>query len=115
MPKSSFTFDKAVPVNHDFRKQPGGYEAARFLSWLEQETVQGLQRSYGDAEATKAVIFLYVNRAFEAHMLEPQVGQLFGKCIVRAGFNEEDEEPAFAWLESFAQVAARVHGETPRL
>ena len=96
-------------MTHDFRSQPIGVAADCFCSWLEQETIQSLGRSYGDAEATKGTIFLFVNRAYEAHMPEPHIGELFGKCISRAGFKEQDEEPAFEWLDHFGQLAAKVH------
>jgi hypothetical protein len=42
-------------------------------------------------------------------MPESQIGEMFGKCIVRPGFREQDEEPAFAWLEHFGQIAAATH------
>ncbi|HMF19794.1 MAG TPA: hypothetical protein VKE98_21495 [Gemmataceae bacterium] len=99
-------------MKHDFRKQPDGKAAKRFCSWLEQETIDSLRRSYGDGEATKSAIFLFVNRAYEAHMPEAEIGELFGRCIVRAGFREEEEEPCFVWLEHFGQIAASVHGNT---
>jgi hypothetical protein len=83
-------------MKHDFRLQSSGEAAERFCLWLEQETVAMLRRSYGDAEATKGAIFLFVNRAYESHMPEPKIGGMLGKCIVHAGFREQDEEPAFA-------------------
>jgi hypothetical protein len=69
-----------------------------------------MRRSYGDGEATKGALLLFVNRAYEAHMPEAQIGEIYGGCIVRAGFREQDEEPAFAWLEHFGQIAAQMHG-----
>jgi len=96
-------------MKHDFQRQPTGEAADRFRSWLESETVSMLQRGYGDAEGTKSAIFLFVNRAFEAHLPEKDIGAMFGRCVARAGFQERDEESAFAWLESFGQIAAKVH------
>lgn len=96
-------------MKHDFRKQLSGELANAFYSWLEQETIDSLRRSYGDGESTKGAIFLFVNRAYEAHMPETQIGELFGRCMVRAGFREQDEEPAFSWLEHFSQIAMGVH------
>jgi hypothetical protein len=98
-------------MKHDFRQQPSGEAAEQFCSWLEQETTASLRHSYGDAEATKSAIFLYVNRAYEAHMPGEQIGKMFGKCIARAGFREQDDEPAFAWLEFFGQLAAGVQAD----
>lgn len=97
-------------MKHDFRLQPTGDAADRFCSWLEQETINMLRRSYGDGEATKGDIFLFVNRAYEAHMPETQIGEAFGRCMVRAGYQEQDEEPLLSWLEAFGQLAAKVHG-----
>ena len=96
-------------MKHDFRNRTDGAEANRFRGWLERETVDSLRRGYGDGEATKAAIFLFVNRAYEAHMPEPEIGALFGRCVIQAGFREEDEEPAFVWLEHFAAIAEGVY------
>jgi hypothetical protein len=100
-------------MKHDFRAMPDGPEATEFLEWLEKETSAGLRRSYGDGEATKAMIFLYANRAYEAHMPEQEIGGLFGKCVVRAGYCEEEEPPAFEWLEHYGAIATRVHTDEP--
>jgi hypothetical protein len=96
-------------MKYDFRYGLRGDMADSFCSWLEQVTIESLSRSYGDGEATKAAIFLFVNRAYEARMPESKIGEMFGKCIVRAGFQERDEEAVFAWLEHFGQIAAKVY------
>jgi hypothetical protein len=103
-------------LKHDFRQQPSGDAAERFRSWHEQETIASLRQAFGNEEATKAAVFLFVNRAYEAHMPESAIAEMFGKCIVQAGFREQHEEPAFAWLEHFAQIASAVHrdGVRPR-
>ena len=97
-------------MKHDFRKEPDGTEDTRFREWLEDETIEALKRDYGDGEATKATVFLFVNRAYEAHMPEDEIAELFGKCVVRAGYREEDEEAVFSWLDAFGQIAKGVHG-----
>ena len=68
-----------------------------------------LRRSIGDAEGLKTTIFLYVNRAYEAHMQEEEIGELFGRCFVQAGFGEEDEDFAFNTLEFLGEIAKNVH------
>jgi hypothetical protein len=98
-------------MKHNFQQQPSGEAAERFCSWLEQETTESLRRSLRDEEAIKSAIFLFVNRVYEARMPETQIGEMFGKCIVRAGFREQDEESAFAWLEQFGQLAAGVYDD----
>ncbi len=97
-------------MKHDFLIEPTGDGADRFYSWLERETIDSLRRSHGDAEATKAAVFLFVNWAYEAHLPESKIGGMFGVCIVRAGFSEAEEEPAFALLEELGQLAAHVYG-----
>jgi hypothetical protein len=99
-----------APMKHDFRTAPDGEAAERFRAWLERETTDGLKRAFGNPESTKTVIFLFVNRAFEAHMPEQMIGQTFGKCIARAGLGEPDQEAAISWLEAFAELARGVHG-----
>jgi len=99
-------------MKHNYRNSTDKDAGEQFRKWLETETVASLTTSYGDGEATKAAIFLFVNRAFESQMPQSEIGKLFGTCIVRAGFREEDEEPAFAWLEAFANVARGAYGGT---
>jgi hypothetical protein len=97
-------------MKHDFATSIDKAADDRFLAWLEAETIDGLKRSYGDGEGTKSMIFLFVNRAYEAHMPEPLIGGMFGKCIIRAGYREEDEDPAYDLLEFLGGIARGVHG-----
>ncbi len=99
-------------MKHDFRTQPDGNEAEQFLTWLERETIDQFQRTLGAAEGTKAAIFLYVNRAYEAHLPEEQIAGLFGRCFVRADRPESDEDEAFDLLELFSEIAHATHGPT---
>jgi len=51
-----------------------------------------------------------VNRAYESHLPEADIGGMFGKWVVGAGFSESEAEAALFWLEFFGQLAAKVHG-----
>ncbi len=97
-------------MKYDLRHDPDSAEAKAFLDWLAVETTESLRRCRGDAEQAKAGIFLFVNRAYEAHMPEAKIGEMFGICLVRAGYAEEEEDSMLSWLEVFGQVAASVHG-----
>jgi hypothetical protein len=97
-------------MKHDFATSTDRATEERFRAWLEAETTDGLKRSYGDGEGTKSIVFLFVNRACEARMPESLIGETFGKCIVRAGYREEDEGPAFDLLEFLCGIARGVHG-----
>jgi hypothetical protein len=94
---------------HDFRIEPRGEAADRFRAWLENETIEDLRRCHGDAEGLKTMIFLYVNRAYEAHMPDEEIGKLFGKCFVRAGFGQQDQDFAFDMLQFLGDIAKQVH------
>ena len=96
-------------MQHDFRSQPEGEAAERFLNWLEQETIDMLRRTADDAEGTKTAVFLYVNRAYEAHLPEQEMARLFGRCFVRAGRAEEEQDAVFNQLEFFAEIAKIAH------
>lgn len=99
-------------MKHDFRIESTGIAADSFCEWLQSETTTALVRDYGNAEATKASIFLFVNRAFEAHLPESKVAEFFGKSVARAGYSEQEQEPAFAWFETFVNVARGAHSGT---
>ncbi len=100
-------------LKHDFREQADGEEAERVLAWLERETIDWLQRTVGDAEGTSTGIFLYVNRAYEAQLSDEQIGGLFGKCFVRAGRGEDEQDSAFELLEFFGGIAKATHVRSP--
>ncbi|MBI1374781.1 MAG: hypothetical protein GC159_18835 [Phycisphaera sp.] len=97
---------------HNFAEQPDGDDADRFVTWLQEATIASLTRSYGDVEGTKAAIFLYVSRAHEAHMPDGRMAGLFGRCVVDAGYSEEEDEAAFAWLEHFHQTVSKPHRDS---
>ena len=96
-------------MKHDFRLQPTGDAAQKFLEWLESETAASLRCARGDGDQTKAVIFIYANRACESHMTSEQIGELFGRCVIDAGYQEDPEiDAACAWLDHSVQIAAKV-------
>ena len=99
-------------MKHDFATSRDKAANDRFVRWLESETTDSLKRTYGNAGATNAAVFLYVNRAFEAHMPEELIAETFGKCVVRAGYREEDEAAVFDLPDSLGDIARQVHGGT---
>ena len=105
--------DKTVPEStfpkHDFSREPTGAAADQFRLWLEQATTDMLRRTIGDAEGTKTAIVLFVNRAYEAKMPDREIGGMFGKCFVRSGHPQEDEEAAWELLEYLGEIAKATH------
>ena len=53
-------------MKHDYRKDPDSADAQGFLHWLEEQASEHLERDFGNADATRGSIFLFVNRACEA-------------------------------------------------
>ncbi len=98
-------------MKHNFVDDPDSGKAEAFRRWLETETLEALRRDYGNADAFKASVFLFANRAYEARLPEAEIAALFGRCLVRAGYHADDEEAAIAWLDYFSSVARKVHSE----
>lgn len=96
-------------MKHDYHNDPDSDEALQFLSWLESETAEALRADYGNLESVKSSVFLYVNRAYEAGLPDGLVGQIFGRCIAKAGYTEEEQDAVLDLLESLASVARAVH------
>jgi hypothetical protein len=96
-------------MKYDYRSDPDSDEAQSFLSWLEAETSNALRDDYGNIEAVKSSVFLYVNRAYEAGLPDSLVGKILGSCVATAGYNEAEQEVMFELLESLTATAKLVH------
>jgi len=96
-------------MKFDKRKNHSGDALNDFLFWLENETTSCLNRSHGNGEMVKACMFLYTNRANEAHLDEELIYQIIGKCIGRAGYSEQEESYAFDMFEPLHSLALQVH------
>lgn len=92
-----------MKFNARLRHSPA--ERAEFVDWLIAETTSTLKRANGDDEAFRAYVFLAVNRAYEAGLLESELAQTIGKSIARAGLCPEEEARVLYWLEFLAPIA----------
>jgi len=97
---------------HDFSREPTGVAADDFRLWLEDQTIDMLRRTLDDPEGTKTAIFLFVNRAYEAKMPDGEIGRMFGKCFVRSGHPQDDQDAAFDLLEFLGEIAKATHSRT---
>jgi hypothetical protein len=75
-------------------RDPGKRKA--FIKWLVAEAASGLRRAKGDAESLRAVVFLYLNRAYEAG-LEPDeicdlLGATRGNVLNKSRLSRKDEQ-----------------------
>jgi hypothetical protein len=91
-------------MKHDFAISGDKAVEDQFLLRLETETVDCLKQTYGDGEGTKAMIFLFVNRAYETHMAEPLIGEAFGRCIVRVGTEKKMKIPLSTYWNFLAAL-----------
>ena len=76
-----------------------------FVDWLVSETVSSLQR----AEDVRAAVFLYLNRAYEAHLASDYILDLFGvgpgSILSQAKLSPEKEAEATQAFEALDPVA----------
>jgi hypothetical protein len=70
-------------------------DAETFLEMLLSETSAAMQRSAGDSEALRGVVFLFLNRAYEAGLEPDLICNLLGasedNVLNRAGLSKKDE------------------------
>src|SRR5262249_53327166 len=79
-----------------------------FVGWLISETASGLTRSGGSVEQMRAPIFLFLNRAYEAHLDRDEVADIFGitspNILDSTDCSEQEKDDAvtiFEQLEPF--------------
>ncbi len=91
-------------MKFDARSTSDSDARAAFIEWLVSETASGLVRSRGDVELLKAPVFLYLNRAYEAHLDPDLIADLIGaserSILDRAGLSDEEEQAVINAYES---------------
>jgi len=82
-------------MKFDARKDHDPQKRDAFIEWLVTEAASGLQQSAGIPEALRAVVFLYLHRAYEAGLGADLVCDLLGitqhSVLVRANLSETDQ------------------------
>jgi hypothetical protein len=67
-----------------------------FIKWLVGEAASGLRRSAGDMESLRSVVFLYLNRAYEAGLDSDEIcdllGILRGSVLNEARLSQRDQQ-----------------------
>ena len=93
----------------DFRTERDDGKRDEFCTWLRDEVIADLRSNYGDRERTKTALFLFANRACEAHLPDAMIGEIIGVAVARAGYFEREQAAVFDWVELFVETARRVH------
>ncbi len=92
-------------MKFDARKNRDPARREAFIEWLVAEAVSGLQRAAGDAESLRAVVFLYLNRGYEAGLGADVICDRLGiterSVLVRAELSEVDQQ---AVLDAFEEL-----------
>jgi hypothetical protein len=104
-------------MNFDARTDlsPGKKEA--FIAWLIDETASGLRRASGDCDALKAVVFLYLNRAYQARLSADEITDVLGvgstSAMSRAALTKEDDEVVLQAFETLDPLVEAIHTQSP--
>ena len=79
-----------------------------FVATLLSETSAALQRSAGDAAALRGVVFLYLNRAYEAGLKPDRICDLLGisqnSILSRAKLSKQDEAAVMDAYEALDSI-----------
>ena len=100
-------------MKFDARKDHDREQREAFIEWLVAEAASGLQRSVGDAESLRAVVFLYHHRGYEAGLSADLICDLLGitgrSVLVRANLSQEDQQVVLDAYEELAPIVEAVY------
>jgi hypothetical protein len=101
-----------VPVSFDYQKDDSQDSLQEFVEWLQKETISILSRSKGDTDSIRSAIFLFVNRAMEAHLPDDIIGEVLGVSIIRGGLNQAEEELALDEADALFNALENMYRKT---
>jgi hypothetical protein len=83
-------------MKYDDRSEGDPARREQFVAWLAETTVNDFVRCRGNRDQLRTAVFLFLNRAYEAH-LDPDLvvdllGIRSGNVIDAAGLNKTDQE-----------------------
>ena len=107
--ESTYPFQIGKKMKHDDSDKSDGANTDKFESQLLEQTIENLKDSYGDLEAVKSSLFLFVNRAYESKLAEENISEILGVAVVRARYSEAEEDWAFEIADKFAEIAKATH------
>src|SRR4051794_15823045 len=107
-PVAWLIFDVRQKMKFDARIDRSPEKKAAFVAWLSDETVSGLARAAGNSEALKAVVFLYLNRAYEAGLPADEITDMLGigpkSAMSRASLSQKDEQSVLAAFDELDEL-----------
>ena len=100
-------------MKFDARTEANGEKKLAFVEWLFETTVRDLRRSSGDQAMIRAALFLFLNRAYEAHLDPDEIVELLGianpNILSAAGYTGADEAAAMREYGILDPVISQVY------
>lgn len=100
-------------MKYDAKSRYNEIKHSEFKEWLANETVSALIVSKGKPEEIKACVFLFLHRAYEAHLDADEIVQLLGiqkpSIIEMAGLLGEDEKAVLSSYELLDPVISKIY------
>jgi hypothetical protein len=100
-------------MKFDARKDNDDLKRIEFKDWLTKETVNDLKRSEGKPEELKSCIFLFLNRAYEAHLDPDEIVNMLGvdqtSILELANLEGADEQIVLKSYELLDSTISQVH------
>lgn len=100
-------------MKYDDRSRPDPIRRERFVAWLGETTVNDFIRSRGKNELLRTAVFLFLNRAYEAHLDPDFVVELLGirpgNIIELAGLDKADEAAVMDCYQLIDATTFHVH------
>ena len=102
-------------MKYDDRSEADPIRREQFIAWLVETTVNDFVRCRSNRDRLRTAVFLFLNRAYEAH-LDPYfvvelLGIRSGNVITSAGLDETDEAVVMECYERLDATTLNVYEE----
>ncbi len=101
-------------MKYNSRTERDNEKHSEFKNWLIKETVSGLKNSRGKPEEIKSCIFLFLNRAYEAHLDPDEIVNMLGtekpNIMDLAEYKGADEEAVLSSYELLDPTISQTYG-----
>jgi hypothetical protein len=110
-----WTQPDAIGMKYDDRSEADPIRREQFIAWLVETTVNDFVRCRSNRDRLRTAVFLFLNRAYEAH-LDPYfvvelLGIRSGNVITSAGLDETDEAVVMECYERLDATTLNVYEE----
>lgn len=100
-------------MKYDAKAMQSEDKHAEFIEWLAKETASGLRGAKGNSEQIKSCVFLFLHRAYEAHLDPDEVVDLLGvkepNIIDMAELYGADEDAVLSFYELLDPIISQIY------